>query len=49
MHALIALHTRIFGALETNLAPALLPSLARILFAATLFAYFWNAGLTKIG
>ena len=49
MHALIALHTRIFGALETHLAPALLPSLARILFAATLFAYFWNAGLTKIG
>lgn len=49
MHALIALHARIFGALETHLAPTLLPSLARLLFVATLFAYYWNAGLTKIG
>ncbi|WP_439139743.1 DoxX family protein [Roseicyclus sp.] len=49
MNALIALHARIFGALETHLAPALLPSLARLLFVGALFMYYWNAGLTKLG
>ena len=49
MNSLITLHARIFGALETHLAPALLPSLARLLFVGALFMYYWNAGLTKIG
>lgn len=49
MNALIDLHHRLFGALETHLAPALLPSLARFLFVASLFMYYWNAGLTKTG
>ena len=49
MHALIALYDRIFGALETHIAPALLPTLARFLFVASLFLYYWNAGLTKTG
>ena len=49
MHALITLHDRAFGALETHIAPALVPTLARFLFAAALFAYYWNAGLTKTG
>ncbi|MBF9047646.1 DoxX family membrane protein [Rhodobacterales bacterium LSUCC0031] len=49
MHALVTLHARLFGALETHLAPALLPSLARLLFVGALFMYYWNAGLTKLG
>ncbi|MDG3041984.1 DoxX family membrane protein [Roseicyclus marinus] len=49
MHSLIALHSRIFGALETHVAPALLPTLARFLFVAALFLYYWNSGLTKVG
>jgi putative oxidoreductase len=49
MNSLITLHARIFGALESHLAPALLPSLARLLFVGALFMYYWNAGLTKIG
>lgn len=49
MQPLVALHARIFGALETHVAPALLPTLARLLFAATLFLYYWTSGLTKIG
>jgi hypothetical protein len=47
--SLIALHARIFGALETHVAPALLPTLARFLFVAVLFLYYWNSGLTKLG
>lgn len=49
MQPLIALHARIFGALETHVAPALLPTLARFLFVAVLFLYYWNSGLTKLG
>jgi putative oxidoreductase len=49
MNPLITLHARIFGALETHLAPTLLPSLARLLFVGVLFVYYWNAGLTKTG
>lgn len=49
MQALIDLHARVFGALETRVAPALLPTLARLLFVAVLFGYYWNSGLTKTG
>jgi len=49
MMALVTLHTRIFDTLETRLAPILMPSLARLVFAATLLIYFWNSGLTKLG
>jgi putative oxidoreductase len=49
MHALITLHARIFGALETYVAPVLVPTLARFLFAAILLVYYWNSGLTKLG
>lgn len=31
------------------LAPAVLPTLSRLVFAGVLFAYFWASGLTKIG
>jgi len=49
MTALISLHARLFGALETHVAPALIPTLARFLFVAVLFGYYWNSGLTKLG
>ena len=49
MTALVSLHDRIFRWLETNLAPILIPTLARVVFVAVLFVYFWNSGLTKLG
>jgi putative oxidoreductase len=49
MQALIRLHARVFGSLDAALSPILLPTLARFLFVATLFLYYWNSGLTKIG
>lgn len=49
MQALTALHARAFGWLETRVAPALLPTLGRLLFVAILFLYYWNSGLTKTG
>jgi len=49
MQALISLHARIFDALETHIAPVLIPTLARFLFAASLMIYYWNSGLTKLG
>ncbi|MBI1416514.1 MAG: hypothetical protein GC146_04750 [Limimaricola sp.] len=33
----------------TALAPAVLPTLARFVFAAVLLVYFWNSALLKIG
>lgn len=48
MRALVSLHDRVFGALEAT-APWLIPTLARLVFAATLLVYFWNSALTKWG
>lgn len=48
MNALISLHHAVFSRLET-LAPVILPTLARLIFAGVLFLYFWNSGLTKLG
>ena len=48
MRALISLHDRVFGALESA-APMLIPTLARVVFAGTLLVYYWNSGLTKWG
>lgn len=47
MTALIDLHDRFFGRIE-SWAPALLPTLARLVFAGVLLGYFWAAALTKI-
>ena len=47
MTALSRLHTAIFAPLER--ADWILPTLARFVFAAVLAAYFWVAGLTKLG
>lgn len=49
MNALISLHNRGFDWLEARIAPALLPTLARLVFAGTLLVYYWKSGLTKLG
>jgi putative oxidoreductase len=49
MTSLIALHHRLFGWLEHSIAPALMPTLARLVFAGTLLMYFWNAARSKTG
>ena len=49
MTALISLYDRLFGTLEARIAPILMPTLARLIFAGTLLLYYWNSGLTKIG
>lgn len=48
MNALISLHNSTFARIEAA-APVLLPTLARLVFAAVLLVYFWNSGLTKLG
>lgn len=48
MTSLVNLHNMIFDAVERGLS-GLLPLLARLLFAAILFMYYWNSGLTKLG
>ena len=48
MNALISLHNAVFNRIEA-LAPVLLPTLARLIFAGVLFVYFWNSGVTKLG
>lgn len=44
---MLALYDRLTAPLAR--ADALLPLLARFLFAAILLLYFWNSGLTKLG
>jgi len=47
MNTLISLHNSVFAQLE-RLAPALLPTLARLVFAGVLLAYFWSSAATKL-
>ncbi|MEP1933405.1 MAG: DoxX family protein [Paracoccaceae bacterium] len=47
MNALLSLHKAIVGQIEQ--IDWLLPTLARIVFAATLLMYFWVSALTKLG
>lgn len=47
MRALLSLYSRLTDALDR--ADWLLPTLARLVFAAVLLMYFWVAGLTKLG
>ena len=49
MNTLISLHSALFRSLENGVAPWLMPTLARFLFAAILLLYYWNSGLTKLG
>jgi putative oxidoreductase len=48
MTVLIQWHNAIFARIEA-MAGLLLPTLARFSFAAVLFVYYWNSGLTKLG
>lgn len=47
MNALISLHNSIFSRVER--LDWLLPTLARLLFAALLLIYFWKSAFTKLG
>lgn len=49
MTRLISLHDHIFQTLERAMAPWLVPSLARLIFAGTLFVYYWRSAQTKLG
>lgn len=49
INKLVQLHSSVFGALGRMADGWLLGLLARLTFAAVLFGYFWNSGLTKIG
>lgn len=48
MTPIATLYTSVFVALEKTFEP-LLPILARLVFAGTLFVYFWKSAVTKIG
>jgi putative oxidoreductase len=48
MNTLISLYNRLARGLA-SLAPVLLPTLARLTFAAVLLGYFWSSARTKIG
>lgn len=45
---MLALYDRTAGGLA-RLAPAVLPTLARLTFAAVLLVYFWSSARTKLG
>ena len=47
MNALISLHNTVFDRIE-RLSPVVLPTLARLVFAATLLLYFWTSAKTKL-
>ena len=49
MSILISLHNRLFSAIDAHLAPVLVPTLARLVFAMVLLVYFWASALTKTG
>ncbi len=48
MTALVAFHDAVFRRLE-SLAPWIIPTLARLIFAGVLMLYYWNSALTKVG
>lgn len=48
MTGLISLHKFVFTQIE-KMAGWIIPTLARFVFAAVLFVYFWNSALTKVG
>jgi putative oxidoreductase len=48
MQRLIGLHDGFFARIE-RLSPAILPTLARLIFAGVLLIYFWNSARTKVG
>lgn len=49
MTALINLYLRLAHFVEYRVGAALMPTLARFLFAAIFAVYYWNSALTKLG
>lgn len=45
---MLTLYARVTDVLD-DIAHWLTPTAARLLFAAVLFVYYWNSGLTKLG
>jgi putative oxidoreductase len=48
MKTLIHIHDSVFARIEA-LAPAIIPTLARLVFAGVLFLYYWKSGTGKLG
>lgn len=48
MNALVATHDHVFSRVEAA-GNVLMPTLARLVFAGVLLAYFWASALTKVG
>jgi putative oxidoreductase len=48
MTALIRLHNALFSRAEA-MAPAIIPTLARLIFAGILLLYYWGSASTKVG
>lgn len=48
MTALIRLYNGIFDRIE-GLSPAVMPTLARLIFIGVLFVYYWNSAVLKLG
>lgn len=48
MNMLINAHNAVFARIE-GLAPAVIPTLARLIFAGVLFYYYWNSATGKLG
>ncbi|WP_120501417.1 DoxX family protein [Roseovarius sp. EL26] len=48
MRALLSLHHMVFGLVE-RVGDWMLPMIARFMFAAILFVYFWKSAMTKLG
>jgi putative oxidoreductase len=48
MNLLISLHMRLVALLD-SMAPMLLPTAARLVFAGVLLGYFWASAVTKLG
>lgn len=49
MTALLRIYDRSFSAAEAALAPWLLPTLARLVFAGVLLVHYWSSAMTKLG
>lgn len=49
MSALVRLHNAVFGAIQRLTEAWLIATLARLIFAAVLFMFFWRSAMTKIG
>ena len=49
MTALLRLHNRLFAWVTVALAPVLVPTAARLVFAGVLLVYYWTSAWTKLG